>query len=282
MGHLSGDTDRVRARIIQSADPAKRPIARGSATPLAAHHGLALSRILDRRYRLCGFSSNSAAEDPRAPSGERCPPTSARIEPRWVFGDPRSRRTTPGAGRLRREYGRLFPDTVTASDWLLVCWFPSSGLGTQCVKLPLHVSITRLASPRCGSQWFTVAVRKCGHDSLANTVTASRHGELSKGAGDARLTLSAVDYALPNSNVGMSSGKLELPDRVPKPERIGQAVGSPNGHSPLSQGAGATPAWQANWEPASAAGGRRPPCGRSAIPLPCGLAAPGAWQAAYL
>jgi hypothetical protein len=25
-------------------------------------------------------------------------------------------------------------------------------------------------------------------------------------------------YALPSSNVGMSSGKLELPDRVPKPE----------------------------------------------------------------
>ena len=42
-----------------------------------------------------------------------------------------------------------------------VCWFPSSGLGARCVKLPLHVSITRPASPRCGSQWFTVAVRKC-------------------------------------------------------------------------------------------------------------------------
>jgi hypothetical protein len=28
------------------------------------------------------------------------------------------------------------------------CWFPSSGLGTQCVKLPLHVSITTPASPR--------------------------------------------------------------------------------------------------------------------------------------
>ena len=226
MGHLSGDTDRVRARIIQSADPAKRPIARGSATPLAAHHGLALSRILDRRYRLCGFSSNSAAEDPRAPSGERCPPTSARIEPRWVFGDPRSRRTTPGAGRLRREYGRLFPDTVTASDWLLVS--PSSGLGTQCITLPLHdlhhqalhhldVAASGLPS-RSGSAGTILGEHGNGFE--AWRVIEGRNS----GRECARLTLLAVDlcaFQVPTWQDEFRTGTRRV-----------------------SQVAGATPAWQ--------------------------------------
>ena len=50
---------------------------------------------------------------------------------------------------------------------------------------------------------------------------AFEHGGLSKGGiqtWGARLTLLAVDLCASKFQRGMSSGKLELPDRVPKPE----------------------------------------------------------------
>jgi hypothetical protein len=61
---------------------------------------------------------------------------------------------------------------------------------------------------------------------LSNTVTASRHGEISKGGTQEGVPYWLLIYAFPTSNVGMNSGKRELPYRVPR------SLGTINSHDP--------------------------------------------------
>ena len=56
-------------------------------------------------------------------------------------------------------------------------WFPSSSLGTRSVKLPLHVSLTRPAPPRCGRPAGQVELAPSGVSILTST---SRRTQASK------------------------------------------------------------------------------------------------------